>query len=70
MVTPIVDPCDAGFTTTGQRNFAARIAVARETFSPRFTTVPAGTGMRAEAKRVFVVTLCMPIALAWIPDPV
>ena len=40
------------------------------TFSPRFTTVPAGTGMRAETKRVFAATLCMPIALAWMPDPV
>ena len=70
MVTPIVDPCDAGFTTMGQRNFSARNKVALETFVPRFTTVPAGTGIRAEAKSVFVVTLCMPIALAWMPDPV
>ena len=32
--------------------------------------VPAGTGTLADTARVFVVTLCMPIALACTPDPV
>ena len=70
METPIVDPWDAGFTTTGNFSFAAFSTIASDGCSPRRTCVPAGTGTLAETARVFVVTLCMPIAPACTPDPV